>query len=103
LPISWNEDWSAEQHHAYAGQTYHIGFYVQQASVTFKVQKVFTFVASIHFLYKAVLPHPSSIFHFLLKKLKILMSVCYVIVTELTFILPGDLKDVLFEQKKIKF
>jgi hypothetical protein len=47
LPISWNEDWSAEQHHAYAGQTYHIGFYVQQASVTFKVQKVFTFVTSI--------------------------------------------------------
>jgi hypothetical protein len=44
LPISWNEDWSAEQHHAYSGQTYHIGFYVQQASVTFKVLQVFTFV-----------------------------------------------------------
>jgi len=38
----------------------------------------------------------------LLKKLKILMSVCYVTVTELTFILPEGLKDVLFEQKKIK-
>jgi hypothetical protein len=62
LPISWNEDWSAEQHHAYAGQTYHIGFYVQQASVTFKVQNIFTFVASTHFLCKAVLPHSSIIF-----------------------------------------
>jgi len=103
LPISWNEDWSAEQHHGYAGQTYHIGFYVQQASVTFKVQKIFTFVASLLFLYKTVLPHPSSNFHFLLKKLKIVMSICYVIVTELTFVLPNGLKDVLFEQKKIKF
>jgi hypothetical protein len=89
LPISWNEDWSAEQHHAYAGQTYHMGFYVQQASVTFKVQKIFTFVASVHILCKAVLPHPSSIFLFWLKQLKISMSICYVIVIELTFILPG--------------
>ena len=71
--------------------------------MTFKVQKVFTFVVSIHFLYKAVLPRLSSIFHFFLKQLKMLMSVCYVIVHELTFILPGGLKDVLFEQKKIKF
>ena len=31
------------------------------------------------------------------------MSICYVIVTELTFVLPNGLKDVLFEQKKIKF
>jgi hypothetical protein len=31
------------------------------------------------------------------------MSICYEIATELTFILPDGLKDVLFEQKKIKF
>ncbi|XP_012268331.2 intermembrane lipid transfer protein VPS13B isoform X1 [Athalia rosae] len=36
LPVHWDNDWSSEQLMAYAGHTIHMGFYVDDATVTFK-------------------------------------------------------------------
>lgn len=38
LPVDWDTDWSAEQQLAYSGHTIHFGTYVDEATVTFKVQ-----------------------------------------------------------------
>lgn len=37
LPIEWDNDWSTEQQMAYSGHTIHLGIYVQDATLTFKV------------------------------------------------------------------
>lgn len=37
LPIDWENDWSTEQQMAYSGHTIHLGVYVQDATLTFKV------------------------------------------------------------------
>lgn len=37
LPVHWENDWSSEQLMAYSGHTIHMGFYVDDATVTFKV------------------------------------------------------------------
>ncbi|XP_046469502.1 intermembrane lipid transfer protein VPS13B isoform X2 [Neodiprion pinetum] len=36
LPVHWDNDWSSEQLMAYTGHTIHMGFYVNDATVTFK-------------------------------------------------------------------
>lgn len=37
LPIDWDNDWSTEQQMAYSGHTIHLGVYVQDTTLTFKV------------------------------------------------------------------
>lgn len=37
LPIDWDNDWSTEQQMAYSGHTIHLGIYVQDTTLTFKV------------------------------------------------------------------
>ncbi|XP_069674298.1 intermembrane lipid transfer protein VPS13B isoform X2 [Periplaneta americana] len=37
MPVYWEEDWASDQSMAYAGHTYHSGFYVEQATVCLKV------------------------------------------------------------------
>lgn len=37
LPIDWDNDWSTEQQMAYSGHTIHLGIYIQDATLTFKV------------------------------------------------------------------
>lgn len=37
LPVDWDNDWSQEQQIAYSGHTVHLGIYVDDATITFKV------------------------------------------------------------------
>ncbi|KAF5303499.1 hypothetical protein FQA39_LY09962 [Lamprigera yunnana] len=39
IPIAWDEDWSQEQEQLPTGHTLHVGFYVDFASLTFKVSE----------------------------------------------------------------
>lgn len=51
LPSAWDEDWNREQEQAQSGHTLQIGFYVDNASVTFKVWtslNYFAFKASFY-------------------------------------------------------
>lgn len=41
LPSAWDEDWNREQEETVSGHVVHIGFYVDNATVTFKVRKKF--------------------------------------------------------------
>lgn len=37
LPVDWDNNWSAEQQMAYSGHTVHLGVYIDDATLTFKV------------------------------------------------------------------
>ena len=37
LPVYWDNNWSAEQQIAYSGHTVHLGVYIDDATLTFKV------------------------------------------------------------------
>ena len=37
LPVAWDNDWSSEQHMAYSGHIVHLGVYIDDATLTFKV------------------------------------------------------------------
>lgn len=37
LPVDWDNDWSAEQQMSYSGHTIHLGVYIDDATLTFKV------------------------------------------------------------------
>lgn len=39
LPAPWEDDWQQDEHNNPAGHTLHTGFYVDTATVTFKVLK----------------------------------------------------------------
>lgn len=39
LPSAWDEDWNREQEETVSGHIVHIGFYVDNATVTFKVER----------------------------------------------------------------
>lgn len=39
LPSTWDEDWSREQEQTVSGHVVHVGFYVDNATVTFKVDR----------------------------------------------------------------
>jgi vacuolar protein sorting-associated protein 13B len=41
LPMDWQNDWSNEQHIAYSGHVVHFGFYIDNATITFKVGKFY--------------------------------------------------------------
>jgi hypothetical protein len=81
MPIYWNDDWSSEHHLAYTGHTYHIGFYVERASVSLKVQKIFTFITSLCCWYGAVLLNPLDVLFLLVKAIwnfhTLLLFNCY--------------------------
>lgn len=47
LPSAWDEDWSREQEGTVSGHIVHIGFYVDSATVTFKVRFSFFLIKLI--------------------------------------------------------
>lgn len=40
LPVDWDNNWSAEQQMAYSGHTIHLGVYIDDATLTFKVMSI---------------------------------------------------------------
>lgn len=39
LPMDWDNDWSSEQQLGYNGHAIHLGIFIDDATVTFKVRK----------------------------------------------------------------
>lgn len=40
LPVDWDNNWSAEQQMAYSGHIIHLGVYIDDATLTFKVMNI---------------------------------------------------------------